>query len=380
MNISIISSAKGDPSSGVGGVAAHLADAFRANGHSCGVVSLESIFPRRGGILKQFLFALVLPFRFDLGSYQVLDIAAGDGFFAAIMLKCQRSPSKRPLLVARSHGLEHLVHEMLLEEARAGKVKLSWKYPFYHGGYRLWQIKKYLQSADLNFFLSEQDRAYAIRHFNLSPAKIRVVDNGLPACFVGLPINLNNFHAPKLAVIGTFSERKGVDYSVPALIELLQRHEPLRIGFFGTGTDDAIILNKFPAALRTRIEITARYEQPTLPTLLKDYNILLVASLAEGYGLVALEGMACGLALVATNVSGIAERLSDRENAILIAARSVTDIVGGVELLLQNPEFFRTIRRSGFTFAQGFSWKRVAKSTLEYYSEAMAQRTRDIRG
>jgi glycosyltransferase involved in cell wall biosynthesis len=379
MKIAIVSSARRDPSSGVGGVAAHLSAAFRAIGHSCDVVSLESVFPKVDGLLNQFLFAVVLPFRLDLGAYDVLDIAAGDGLFAAIVSKLRRSKSRRPLLVARSHGLEHLVHEMLLEEARTGKVALSWKYPIYRGGYRLWQIKKYLQVADLNLFLSKHDGTYAIENFAVKPARIRVVDNGMPARFVGLPVDLNNFHAPKLAIIGTFSERKGYDYSIPALVELLQRHDQLRVGFFGTGTDDSNILDKFPEGLRSRIEITARYEQPTLPTLLKDFNILLVASLVEGYGLVALEGMACGLALVATNVSGIAERLTDRENAILIAARSVTGIVDGIETLLQDLQLFRKLRRAGYEFAQGFSWDRIARTTIGYYQEAMERDGREPR-
>ncbi len=378
MNIAIASSARRDPSSGVGGVAAHLSAAFRASGHSCDVISLESFFPKLDGFLDQFLFAVVLPFRWDVASYDVLDIAAGDGLFAAIILKIRRSKWPRPLLVARSHGLEHIVHEMLLEEARVGKVKLSWKYPFYNGGYRLWQIKKYLQSADLSFFLNTHDRHYAIKNFDLDPGKVKIVDNGLPACFIGLPIDLDNVTSPKAAIIGTFSDRKGVEYSIPALIELLNRHDRLKIGFFGTGTDDSVILNKFPEGLRSRIEITARYEQTALPMLLRDYNILLVASLAEGYGLVALEGMACGLALVVTNVSGIAERLTDRQNAILIAARSVAGIVGGIEKLLADAEFFQAVRRSGHAFAQGFSWEQIAKITVGYYHEAIAAKTRKI--
>jgi glycosyltransferase involved in cell wall biosynthesis len=379
MRIAIISSARGDPSSGVGGVAAHLSAAFREIGHGCDVVSLESVFPKVDGFLNQFLFAVVLPFRLDLSAYDVLDIAAGDGLFASIILKLRRSKSPRPLLVARSHGLEHLVHEMLLEEARLGNVKLSWKYPLYRGGYRLWQIKKYLQAADLNLFLSEHDRAYAIRKFAVKPENIKVVDNGMPADFVGLPVDLNNLQPPKLAVIGTFSERKGYDYAIPALVELLHHHDQLRVGFFGTGTDDSNILARFPEALRSRIEITARYQQPTLPVLLKDYNILLVASLVEGYGLVALEGMACGLALIATDVSGIAERLTDRETAILIAPRSVKGITDGVETLLQNPGLFQKLRRTGYELAQGFSWDRIARTTIGYYHEAMQQNGREMR-
>ena len=138
-------------------------------------------------------------------------------------------------------------------------------------------------------------------------------------------------------------------------------------------------MDKFPARLRSRIEITARYEQPALPTLLEDYNILLVASLSEGHSLVVLEGMACGLALVATNVSGTAERLTDRENAILIAPRSVEGIVYGIEILLQDSELFQKLRRAGYELAQGFSWERIARTTIEYYHEAMAHNSREAR-
>ena len=373
MKISIISSAPSNPSSGVGGVAANLSRRFSESGHSCSLVSNESIFPAIKGILKQFLFAFALPFYPGLTSSHVLDIGAGDGFFVPIILRLRRLPS-RPLLVARSHGLEHVIHQMLLDEARAGKIKLSWKYSLYNGGYRLWQVKKYLQSADLVFFLSNHDREYAVKNFELTNSRLKIVDNGLPEYFIGRAFGPTNLAAPKLAIVGSFSERKGCNYAIPALIELLQRHENLGVGFFGTNTDQSIILSEFPVPLRPRIEVVSRYEHERLPELLSGYNIMLMSSLAEGYGMVALEGMACGLALVATNVSGIAERLIDGENAILIQSRSVEQIVEGVEALFQNPASFERIRRSGYELAQNFTWEQVAKNTLEHYREAMLKK------
>ena len=52
-------------------------------------------------------------------------------------------------------GLEHTVDKWQRDEAAAGKMNLSWKYPLYHGGFRLWEVRKSLQQSDHNLLLNE---------------------------------------------------------------------------------------------------------------------------------------------------------------------------------------------------------------------------------
>jgi glycosyltransferase involved in cell wall biosynthesis len=235
-------------------------------------------------------------------------------------------------------------------------------------------VQKYLQQADLVFLLSQKEKDYAIAKLGLSPGRIRIVDNGLPDHFIGRPVDFDRHSGLKLAVIGTFSNRKGTSYVVPSLIHLMDRYEELLVGFFGTNSSDEAVLRHFPQHLLSRIKITAYYDHVSLPDLLQDYKILLMASLAEGYGMVGLEGMASGLALIATEVSGMAERLDNNVNAILIAPGSVPAIEEAVTRFVENPAFLGSIRRAAYAFAQNFSWNKVAEKTVGFYQAAIETR------
>ena len=71
--------------------------------------------------------------------------------------------------------------------AKQGNIRLSWKYPLYHGGYRLWEVARSLRCADLALMLNQHDRDFAASNLKVDPAKLRVVRNGIPETLLNLP-------------------------------------------------------------------------------------------------------------------------------------------------------------------------------------------------
>jgi glycosyltransferase involved in cell wall biosynthesis len=366
MKIAIIASADADRSTGVGGVCCYLAEAFRRIGQTADLISNETLVPRLKRNLRQFAFALALTFYRPAYGYDVLDIGAGDGMFIAFILKIFK-PRNRPLLVARSHGLEHVANDAIRSEAAAGRIKLSWKYPIYHGGYRLWQVKQYLRMADLVLLLNDFDRHYAIKRLGVDASRANVVENAIPDMFLGRSIG---FQAPailRVALIGGFQDRKGIAFSVPALGRLLRTNQNLEVSFLGAQVDAVTILAGFPAETKDRVRIVERYRHDDLPQLLQDHHVLLFPSLSEGFPLAPLEAMACGLAPIVTDIPGIAERLRNGQNSLIIPVRDQAAIETSVQHLIDNPVALEAMRRSAYQFAQSYSWTKRAKEMIELY-------------
>lgn len=232
-----------------------------------------------------------------------------------------------------------------------------------------------LRHADLALFLNGEDREYAVHRLGVHADRASIVDNGLPQAFLGLP-EPQPEEITRIAVIGSFLERKGTGYLVPALTRLLGGHARLHVGLFGVGVPQRAVLDRFPESLRSRIVVVERYSNSALPTLLRGYSIQLLPSLSEGFGLAGLEGMACGLALITTTRSGIAERLADGEDALLVAPGNVAAIADAVERLLADGALLTKIRRAGWVAAQRFSWARIAKDTLALYQGVIERRRR----
>lgn len=377
MKISIISSNPGDPATAVASVCLNLKCQYEQFGSYCYLIFQETIFTLLPGILGQVAFAFILPFRNDLQAMDVLDISPGDGLWIRLFYMLHRS-KRLPLFVARSHGLEHMAHEARLAEATSGTLKLSWKYPFYHGGYRLWLVKKYLQKSDLILVLNNKDKFYITSNFAVRPDRIKTIDNGIPDYFLHRKIKFSEVVCRRVALIGSFLPIKGIQYSVPALDKLIKRNPNLELGFFGTGPSRSEIVGRFSEECRSNVvEVVEKYAHAELPDLISGYDVLLFPSLSEGFGMAALEGMACGLALVATNICGIAERLEDGKNALLIPPRNVEAIQKAVQQLIDDPSLLLRIRLAGYELAQNFSWERIAKDTLALYEEGVARKARE---
>jgi glycosyltransferase involved in cell wall biosynthesis len=372
MKIAIALSNTKDPNTGTASVSWNLSAGFKNAGHTCILIFKEDILPKCDGVLKQIAFAALLPFHQSLKSCRVIDVNAGDGFVLGMLNKFLRRTE--PLIVARSHGLEHVVDESLRTEARNGKIKLSWKYPIYHGGYRLWQVKHALRLADMSLFLNESDRSYAIEKLGVIPERAVIVDNGIPDAFLNQNIDFQPPARVKVALIGSFIERKGISYSVPALNKLLQNNLEFEVGIFGSGVPASDIERHFQHAVLPRVQLVQSYDHSRLPSLLKDFHILLLPSLSEGFGLVTLEAMSCGLAAIVSNIAGIAERLEDRVNALIIPPRSESAIDAALQSLLDDPALLERLRRAGYAFAQRRSWQRIAASTLTLYENALAMK------
>jgi glycosyltransferase involved in cell wall biosynthesis len=348
---------------------------MRDLGHLCLMYFFDDVAGTHKAILSDVAFSVLVVFFVKPRQFDVLDVTAGDGLILALCNKWM-GRQKTPILVARSHGLEHVIDESNRSEAKNGKLRLSWKYPLYHGGFRLWQVKQYLKRADLALFLNDYDRQYAIEKLGVRPETAEIVDNGIPDAFLGQVVSFESPAAIKIALVGSFVQRKGIDYSLPALNVLLGKYVGLLVTFFGTGVPVDDVLTRFDAAVTGRVEVIPKYKHENLPNLLRGFHILLFPSLAEGFPLVPLEAMACGLAAVVSRIPWVADRVVDGVNAVIIPPKDQAAIESAIQRLIENPALLKKLRKSGYEFAQGYSWRRVAESTLHLYEKAIERKSR----
>ena len=132
-----------DPNAGASGATLRLAEAYKRKGHTVNVFSYGDLpsYLVRNQRLRFFLFPIAVAYYVERhrrhNRVDVVDASTGDAWLWELMTRRDRY---RPLLVTRSHGLEHTAHEMRLEEAQAGRLTLSWKYKLYLGGFHLREV------------------------------------------------------------------------------------------------------------------------------------------------------------------------------------------------------------------------------------------------
>lgn len=367
-----------DPNAGAPGVTLKLGREFQKLGHHVDYYSFDDLPSQLPEIVKSIVFpAFVANHLRTLArnkSIDVIDASSGDAW---VWAKLHRNPSDRSLLVSRSHGLEHVMHLEILAEARQGNLELSWKYPLYHGGFRLWEVAQSLTACDLALLLNQCDADYAIHQLGVDSERARIVTNGIPQGFLNRPIEPTPDADGTLRIVqvGSYIPRKGIGYGVPAVNRILQQHPQVMMSFMGTGCSEERVHADFDPDVRDRVKVTPHYDHELLPSLLQGHHIKLFPTLSEGFSLALPEAMACGLAPVTTATPGPMEIVRDRINGILVAPRDPAAIVQALERLIGDRVYLDRLRQSAHATAQNYDWKQIATNTLILYDQALAKKT-----
>jgi glycosyltransferase involved in cell wall biosynthesis len=363
-----------DPDLGAPGVTLSLGGALTALGCDVSYYGFGEAFP---GVTShsawhtvRFPWALSAWLARNAGRFDVLDITTGDSWPWA--RAGRPGARRRHALITRSHGLEHVVSEQLRADARAGLAHLSWKYPLYHGGFRLWEVRQSLLAADRIVLLNPVDRDYARDRLGAPADRIALIPHGLPEPFRALPPPELLPEGPvRLAFVGTWIQRKGREDVVAVARALLEQGVAFSLSLLGTGVGEAEVLGAFPAPVRERLHVVPRYRHAELPGLLREHEVLLFPSHAEGYGMALIEAMACGLAPVTTPVGVAPEVVRDGASGRLLPIGDVPRFTAAVRELAEERRRLLEVRRAAQSVVQGMTWREVALRTLRVYESAL---------
>jgi starch synthase len=104
--------------------------------------------------------------------------------------------------------------------------------------------------------------------------------------------------------------------------------------------------------------------------LLSHARVFACPSVYEPLGIVNLEAMACGAAVVASRVGGIPEVVADGETGLLVPPDDPEALAGGLNALLRDPALAAGMGRRGRDRAAAeFSWAAIAAQTAALYRE-----------
>lgn len=108
----------------------------------------------------------------------------------------------------------------------------------------------------------------------------------------------------------------------------------------------------------------------SLPAIYSLADAFVLPSLAEGFGLPALEAMACGTPVVTSNTTSLPEVVGDA--AITVDPYSIDDLAQAIRAVLTDEALSRTLRTKGLARSREFTWRRTAELTLQTYREALS--------
>ena len=121
--------------------------------------------------------------------------------------------------------------------------------------------------------------------------------------------------------------------------------------------------------LKGEVIFTGYVAPEEMPALYNAADLFVFPSLYEGFGLPVLEAMACGVPVVASNVSSIPEVAGDA--ALLTDPRDADALCDTMERALKDSGLKSDLRQRGLERAATFSWEKAARETIAVYEEAV---------
>ncbi len=113
-------------------------------------------------------------------------------------------------------------------------------------------------------------------------------------------------------------------------------------------------------------------EQTDLPIYYRAADVTVAPSTYESFGLVALESMACGTPVVASDVGGLRATVLNGETGFLIEPRDPALYAERVASLLSSSDLRRRMGVASHARAAEFGWRRVATQLLDLYEELIS--------
>ncbi|GAP54296.1 capsular glucan synthase [Arthrobacter sp. Hiyo6] len=297
-------------------------------------------------------------------------------------------------LASLLHGIPHVLSAHSLEPLR------PWKAEQLGGGYALssWVEKTAYEAAAAIIAVSEGMRQDILRSYpDVDPARVRVVHNGIDVALWNRDEGEDAIRAlgidperPSVVFVGRNTRQKGVPYllraaaKLPADVQLV-----LCLGAADTpelAAETARLIEELQGQRSGVVLIERMLPRNELIQVLSHATAFACPSIYEPLGIVNLEAMACGAAVVASATGGIPEVVQHGETGLLVQLDQVTDGTGtpldpekfvnefaaALTEVVSDPDRARTMGQAGRRRAEEhFSWDSITQTTLEVYRSVL---------
>jgi glycosyltransferase involved in cell wall biosynthesis len=383
MRILLVSDDPADVTVGASKVPLRLQAMLRALGHDCDCLFSEDLGPRPVRERLRYAVSPWLALRAvrrawrEHGPYDVVDAAGAEA--GAIAAARRRGEFPGAVVIARSHGLDHIYYRGLVHDGRARLLAKPWWRRLWYPAVRLSQTSRAFRLADGAILLNRRERLFARLQGWQPPARLAVIPHGvLHARTTAAPPEDARRGAGAL-FSGAWYTGKGIHYLAAAHRLLLERGVAARLTVLGPGVGgeaapvESWVRSSFAPICQPWLTVLPRTND--LDFVFAQYQrheLLLCPSTAEGFGMVVFEALSQRLPVVMSRAVGCGDWLRHGEHVLKVPARSVGHLADAWALLLADPALRRRLGEAGHQRVAAFTWRRAAEQTLAFYASVGA--------
>lgn len=179
--------------------------------------------------------------------------------------------------------------------------------------------------------------------------------------------------------VGRIEALKGVDTLIRAMscLKVEDVHRPVHLAIIGGEPDanphemsiEMARLQKLcdELCLDRMVVFLGKRGQDTLPYYYSAAEVVVMPSLYESFGMVALEAMACGTPVIASEVGGLGFLVQDGETGFTVPDGEPDKLCEKLSLLLGDPHLRQTMGRRAAEYALSYDWEKITTQIVDVY-------------
>ncbi|HET9495072.1 MAG TPA: glycosyltransferase [Chloroflexia bacterium] len=237
------------------------------------------------------------------------------------------------------------------------------------------------------------DKAQMVWYYGADPSKISVIPAGVDTelfhprdrARVRRQLGLPDLDTPILLFVGRIERLKGIDTLLEsvAVVSRFCAGRNLKVLIVGGGdqTEDEnaelrrVVQLHRDLNLEEQVEFVGSKPQEMLPLYYSAADITIMPSHYESFGLVAVESMASGTPVIASNVGGLSYTVKNGETGFLVPEENHFALAEQVHTLLKNPDLRESMGEAAARHAQQYAWSNIAAQMADLYDEEIAARS-----
>lgn len=185
--------------------------------------------------------------------------------------------------------------------------------------------------------------------------------------------------------VGRIEPLKGVDTLIQAM-SCVQLNEERPVHLAIIGGDPAASPQEMSAemarlqklcddlAVGQTVVFLGKRDQDKLPYYYSAAELLVMPSHYESFGMVALEAMACGTPVIASEVGGLAYLVRDGETGFTIPDQEPEALCEKISWLLRDHDLHATMSQHAVEYAQDYAWEKIARQIVEIYKNLLPEK------
>lgn len=200
--------------------------------------------------------------------------------------------------------------------------------------------------------VSETVKDFLIEYFDVKKEKITTIYNGIDYSKfekgMKVTFDINN---PIIGIVGRLEEIKGHIYALEAFKILKEQHnlDPVVL-LAGDGSLKNNLKKYVTKNNLSNIKFLGSIDN--VPKFLSKIDILIIPSIEEGFGLVVLEGMVSGKAIIASDILVMRELIKNGETGLLFKSQNSESLAEILLTVLKNKELCKKLQGNAISFAQ----------------------------